>query len=725
MSYGSEEAPDELILADSGLHRFPNLQSYAHLQKLVVSHNRILKIEGLEAVPLLRDLRMEHNRVAKLDGVSSLHYLRSLNAAHNSLVRLDGLEKCDSLQLVNFHNNVLSSTDGLQRLTSLTSVDLSHNNLASLPVVALSPKLVHLDVSHNLIGTLQSAPSSLPSSLQALFIANNELEDILELKYMTGCVRLMELEIKGNSCISVASEVGFDHRPLVGFLLPRLRRLDGEAVKEAAWSKSCNRLFCDNRGLLSEQLLQLLDGSSSAQLVAYLRHQCPAKEPKPREIADADRGKRAAAAPSSREGGRGGLMSASSSFLLPGPGRTAASARPSSRTHASERGSARADLRPQGGSALHFDRAALLIQRVARGFLTRRRQAMYVERHRAAVLLQAQWRGYHVRRADVMGICAYMRRRASHTTAASRNGSAAVGGVVHGGKAGKDMIHDSGGQIQGLKESVKDLTGQVQGLMARLDKTEESRAVLESALRCVWDENANLRMWRATVEAKEQRRAATLIQRRWRGWRCRHVYTVIRMKRARDKAHRQRKAVTIQRFARGWLCRRRLPLQMQAERENEALKAKALRFAKWRRSVDKAAHSRQIHQLQSDMLCASTEMAAMRKELHDMRRYVIRIAAGAGTSQPPTAQDLQNPSVQQLVLEEPTAMAFRSPPPGPSQHSGNSSPTATPRSKAPSSYATMNRRPSLTSTASSKSGAVPSTRNPLGPPPNTAVQWQR
>eukprot|EP00854_Cymbomonas_tetramitiformis_P003492 gene3492-4386_t len=45
------------------------------------------------------------------------------------------------------------------------------------------------------------------------------------------------------------------------------------------------------------------------------------------------------------------------------------------------------------------------------------------------------------------------------------------------------MIHDSGGQIQGLKESVKDLTGQVQGLMARLDKTEESRAVLESALR--------------------------------------------------------------------------------------------------------------------------------------------------------------------------------------------------------------------------------------------------
>eukprot|EP00854_Cymbomonas_tetramitiformis_P003491 gene3491-4385_t len=179
MSYGSEEAPDELILADSGLHRFPNLQSYAHLQKLVVSHNRILKIEGLEAVPLLRDLRMEHNRVAKLDGVSSLHYLRSLNAAHNSLV--------------------------------------------------------HLDVSHNLIGTLQSAPSSLPSSLQALFIANNELEDILELKYMTGCVRLMELEIKGNSCISVASEVGFDHRPLVGFLLPRLRRLDGEAVKEAAW----------------------------------------------------------------------------------------------------------------------------------------------------------------------------------------------------------------------------------------------------------------------------------------------------------------------------------------------------------------------------------------------------------------------------------------------------------------------------------------------------------
>jgi Leucine-rich repeat (LRR) protein len=61
-------------------------------------------------------------------------------------------------------------------------------------------------------------------SIQVLSLHSNQLSDLCQLKYLTACTSLVDLDLSDNPVTDVAVRIGFDLRPLMLFLLPRLQR---------------------------------------------------------------------------------------------------------------------------------------------------------------------------------------------------------------------------------------------------------------------------------------------------------------------------------------------------------------------------------------------------------------------------------------------------------------------------------------------------------------------
>lgn len=63
-----------------------------------------------------------------------------------------------------------------------------------------------------------------PCYVQILSLASNKISDLCQLKYLTACTSLIDLNISDNPVTDGAFRIGFDLRPFLLFLLPRLQR---------------------------------------------------------------------------------------------------------------------------------------------------------------------------------------------------------------------------------------------------------------------------------------------------------------------------------------------------------------------------------------------------------------------------------------------------------------------------------------------------------------------
>eukprot|EP00899_Mesostigma_viride_P019864 jgi/Mesvir1/2787/Mv13722-RA.1 len=260
---------------DKGLARIPPLPQLPHLRSLDLSNNNVFRLDGLQQARALEELRVSCNRIARLElrQLSGLRSLRILVARNNCIGRMQGLDMCPALEVVDLSCNNVTSIEGLDRCRSLVHLNLSHNHISALEGLAACESLLHLDVSHNIITTLASAPTALPTRLQALDLSHNEIEDPSQLKYLTPCTDLVELSVAHNPM--AAPNVEFDIRPLVLFLLPRLLRVDNEAAAGTPWAARSHHLFSDAFGVLDESQLLLLEDGQGGPLLAYLRAMCP------------------------------------------------------------------------------------------------------------------------------------------------------------------------------------------------------------------------------------------------------------------------------------------------------------------------------------------------------------------------------------------------------------------------------------------------------------------
>ncbi|GBG65760.1 hypothetical protein CBR_g52351 [Chara braunii] len=269
-----------LSLCQKGLTRLPPLGLFPWARILDLRGNRLLKLEGLEAATWVEELRIGQNRLVTLQGLAHLPMLRAVNANDNSIVQISGLEGCSMLELLYLHNNNISSIDGLHSLTRLRVLDLSCNHISTLPNLASCHSLRMLDLSGNFLSSLAPAPDCLPPGIQNLSLADNEIEEFADLKYLTTSTGLVELHLSGNPIAAIAAGRGIDIQPLVLFLLPRLAYLNGTDLQRNGSALMTSRaLFTDAKGELSDDLLQLMGNGRQMDLIAYLVAKCPASRP--------------------------------------------------------------------------------------------------------------------------------------------------------------------------------------------------------------------------------------------------------------------------------------------------------------------------------------------------------------------------------------------------------------------------------------------------------------
>ncbi|GAQ81770.1 hypothetical protein KFL_000900260 [Klebsormidium nitens] len=174
--------------------------------------------------------------------------------------------------------------------------DLRGRGLVALPALGRQSGLTAVDLSNNSIAGLESAPEELPDDLQMLSLAGNKLSDLCHLKYLTACTSLIDLDISGNPVTDGAARIGFDLRPFLLFLLPRLQRLNGQDVRQARLLEASRTLFTDARGRLSDRLLEMLDDGRQVELTHYLSQQCPLVK-RPRHVDSVPSSPRAAHRP--------------------------------------------------------------------------------------------------------------------------------------------------------------------------------------------------------------------------------------------------------------------------------------------------------------------------------------------------------------------------------------------------------------------------------------------
>ncbi len=101
---------------------------------------------------------------------------------------LDGLEDCPQLCGIIAADNQIATVGDLRTLSSLRSLDLRGNALTSIAAL----------------------PHHLPAALSSLDVANNELSNLSDLRYVSSLMELRRLDLRANPLTSMALMQVFD-----------------------------------------------------------------------------------------------------------------------------------------------------------------------------------------------------------------------------------------------------------------------------------------------------------------------------------------------------------------------------------------------------------------------------------------------------------------------------------------------------------------------------------
>ena len=223
------------------------------LRSIDMSSNRIQRMLGLEAHHALVSLDLSHNSIGAIEGLDGLTRLQALRLHHNHLTRCGGVEALCQLQVLDLNNNDLTSIAELRHCTALTELDVSCNALAELDDISSLRRLAALSLRGNLLKLLDRLPHCLPPSLRTLDLARNSIGDVSELQNLAAMHSLVEVDVSENVFAATAAQRGFSYRPLAVAIAPALQALDGEAVTRAERS-TAEQLFSGdgrrNRSLL-------------------------------------------------------------------------------------------------------------------------------------------------------------------------------------------------------------------------------------------------------------------------------------------------------------------------------------------------------------------------------------------------------------------------------------------------------------------------------------------
>ncbi|CDW74934.1 adenylate cyclase [Stylonychia lemnae] len=226
------------------LHPFKN---YKNLMQLNLSMNKIVTIQGEIDCPFLNTLKLSDNIIKDIPTqlFTKCKNLKTLHMDINKLGKLQNLQHLSMLEELNVSNNQIQSLDGIQNLINLRRLNFSFNKLTSIETHLNNLTLIeYIELGKNFISNIDKFPSHKLLFLNELYLYSNQLVQVpksfsmpqlkilnlnrnqdlhqlsigycplleqisasycslVQIKQLTGCPSLRELDISFNSINSL------------------------------------------------------------------------------------------------------------------------------------------------------------------------------------------------------------------------------------------------------------------------------------------------------------------------------------------------------------------------------------------------------------------------------------------------------------------------------------------------------------------------------------------
>ena len=149
---------------------------------------------------------LSHYRAA----ISLLRKLRQIDISQNSITSLRFIRGLPSLETINCSNNNLQVLDGLEDCPQLSGIIAADNQIATVGDLRTLSSLRSLDLRGNALTSIAALPHHLPAALSSLDVANNELGNLSDLRYVSSLMELRRLDLRANPLTSMALMQVFD-----------------------------------------------------------------------------------------------------------------------------------------------------------------------------------------------------------------------------------------------------------------------------------------------------------------------------------------------------------------------------------------------------------------------------------------------------------------------------------------------------------------------------------
>ncbi|KAH8377812.1 hypothetical protein KR093_007228, partial [Drosophila rubida] len=260
-----------LNLAKQQLKKVPKQDDAQNIRKLILDDNELQKIDNIDSYLKIETLSLSRNQLLRMFGVCRLHCLRELNLSFNGILSIEGLKECVHLRELNLEGNNIKTIEHLSTNVLLETLNLSDNSIGSISDISCLRSLRELNLHSNRLTHLRQCDKYLPTSLETLTLAKNNINDLNEICTLSHLSKLISFSITENPCVAMTlganSVDGFDYRPFVLNWCMSLKFIDGYVV-DPIESLKAEWLYSQGRGR------QFRVGEQAA-LAKYLSSVCP------------------------------------------------------------------------------------------------------------------------------------------------------------------------------------------------------------------------------------------------------------------------------------------------------------------------------------------------------------------------------------------------------------------------------------------------------------------
>ncbi|XP_026844542.1 centrosomal protein of 97 kDa [Drosophila persimilis] len=240
-----------LNLSKQKLKKVPKQEDAHNIRKLILDENELQKIDNIDSYLKIETLSLAKNQLLRMYGVCRLHCLRELNLSFNGILSIEGLKDCQHLRVLNLEGNNIKTIEHLNTNVALECLNLAENSVTSISDISYLCNLKELYLHGNRLTHLRQCDKYLPTSLETLTLAKNNIDDLNEICTLSHLSNLQSLSITENGCVNMAlgpnSVDGFDYRPFVLNWCMSLKCIDGYAV-DPIESLKAEWLYSQGRG---------------------------------------------------------------------------------------------------------------------------------------------------------------------------------------------------------------------------------------------------------------------------------------------------------------------------------------------------------------------------------------------------------------------------------------------------------------------------------------------